>query len=76
MMHIIFIVQYFHLKKKTVGTYGYEWVDSDVDTTRRHLVLSVVKFSQGEIDPSYFSIGVEKKTNGNVIPNIYFDFLI
>ena len=59
-------MQYFDLTKKNVGAYGYEWADSDIDA-RRHLVLNVVKFSRGKIDPSHFSIGVEEKTTGRVI---------
>ena len=62
---IILSMQYFDLKKRTVGTYGYEWAESGADT-KRHLVLNVVKFAHGMVDPSYFSIGVKEKTNGKV----------
>ena len=70
---MILPMQYFDLKKKTIGTYGYEWADSDADT-RNYLELNVMKFAHGKIDPSHFSISIEEKTNGKVIS--YFNILV
>ena len=51
-----------------MGTYGYEWLDSDGydngTKAPRRLVLNVTKYASGKIDPTYIKVGVINETAG------------
>jgi hypothetical protein len=64
-------MQYFDLQNRAVGTYGYEWIDSDHhdqsnnDTeVVRHLTLIVTKYANGRMDPTYLNVGVKEQDVG------------
>lgn len=64
-----FYIQYFDLSNRAVGTYGYEWADSNQyleNNTKnmRHLTLEVTKYVNGKIDPTYLNAGVKEQDIG------------
>ena len=61
--------QYFDLQNRAIGTYGYEWIDFDPDSekTGRHLKLSVAKYANGNIDPTFLNVGVKEQDVGMVL---------
>lgn len=57
-------MQYFDLLNRAVGTYGYEWADSDQylennTENMRHLTLVVTKYVNGKIDSAHLNAGVK-----------------
>ena len=68
-------MQYFDLQNRAVGTYGFEWIDSDHQSNNgteivRHLTLIVTKYANGRMDPTYLNVGVKEQDVG--IKNIIY----
>lgn len=57
--------QYFDLQSRTVGMYGYDWIEHDGHSIRKHLSLIVTKYADGELEPAYLDVAVKKQNDSN-----------
>lgn len=61
--------QYFDLQNRTVGTYGYGWIehvdDHSENIRKKKLNLIVTKYANGKLDPTYLNVAVHVKEQNN-----------
>lgn len=59
--------QYFDLQNRTVGTYGYDWIEhfgvGHSKNRQRHLNLTVTMYAGGKLEPTYLNVAVNEQND-------------
>ena len=67
--------QYFDLQSRTVGMYGYDWIEHfDGHSIRKHLNLIVTKYANGSLESTYLEVTVKEQNDSNDAYNIIVTF--